>query len=91
MKKGKKSSSGSGVTPSFVNSPFELLGTDDDPLEAQMEPEFQLAFKALNKKDPTTKLKALQELTNLFKTLLDDHLHLVLKHWVFNTPFFFYH
>lgn len=53
-----------------------LLQTEE--LEDQ---ELQLNFKALGKKDSTTKIKALQELGNAFKSLKDESVKPVLQHW----------
>ncbi len=47
-----------------------------------LDPEYQLAFKALSKKDPITKLKALQELGVLFKGVTDENVQPVLRQWV---------
>jgi hypothetical protein len=45
--------------------------------------EFQVAFKKLQKKDSTTKLKGLQELQALFGSLLDEQNRpTVLENWV---------
>ena len=52
-----------------------------EEVEIILEPEYQLAFKALNKKDTVTKLKALQELSVLFKAITDDKVNSVLKVW----------
>eukprot|EP01117_Protostelium_nocturnum_P008353 TRINITY_DN2981_c0_g1_i1.p1 TRINITY_DN2981_c0_g1~~TRINITY_DN2981_c0_g1_i1.p1 ORF type:complete len:1580 (+),score=519.39 TRINITY_DN2981_c0_g1_i1:179-4918(+) len=46
-----------------------------------VDPEYQMAFKSLQKKDSVTKLKALQELNVLFKGLTDTSVSSVLKLW----------
>ncbi|KAK4881955.1 hypothetical protein RN001_005274 [Aquatica leii] len=63
----------SGVIPGFS------LTTDD--IDSSMDSNFQLVLKKMNKKDSTTKLKALQEYTELIKTADVEAVKAVLPFW----------
>ncbi|XP_064071487.1 E3 ubiquitin-protein ligase listerin [Vanessa tameamea] len=58
---------------------FSTLGVSN--IDLGLSPEFSVCFKKLNKKDPITKTKALQELTELVKNSNVDEVVAALPSW----------
>lgn len=65
--------------PGFTAASFSLTPIDD--IDASVDSNFQLVLKKMNKKDATTKLKALQEFTELVKNTESEAVKAILPFW----------
>ncbi|XP_017770844.1 PREDICTED: E3 ubiquitin-protein ligase listerin [Nicrophorus vespilloides] len=63
----------------FANAGFSLVPIDD--IDSSVDSNFQLVLKKMSKKDGTTKLKALQEFTELIKNTDAETIKAVLPFW----------
>ncbi|GLV42170.1 Listerin E3 ubiquitin protein ligase 1 [Carabus blaptoides fortunei] len=60
---------------------FSFSSTSNEEMETNIDANFQLVLKKMNKKDSTTKLKALQEFTELVKSSQPEAVKAVLAFW----------
>jgi len=79
-KKGEKSAKTASSSDFGDLATTGFIGFSGNVIEG-LDPEFQLVFKALNKKDSVTKLKALQDFQNLLPKLDENGVSGVMAKW----------